>query len=319
VSILKEIKWLSVVVESWRSSHDQGRPPHAIMLAGPAGTGKRCAAVWLARQRLGLDAPALPTYPAVPPEHADLRWLAPAEDKHTIGIDQVRELVRELQLTSYEGGGKVAVIEPADAMTPSAANSLLKTLEEPEGDTLLVLVVDRPGHLPATIFSRCQRINVRAPGEDEGLAWLKALKPGADWASALNASGCAPLAALEAMERREEIAVMARQFAAVAEGREAPLKVAATWAKLEPDFVLSWLCRQVQMCISRAANGPATGVPGVVPDSVLERIDRKKLFCYLDIINRLRGQPAGSFNVQLTLESLLIDWGQQLESFTGSK
>ena len=50
----------------------------------------------------------------------------------------------------------------------------------------------------------------------------------------------------------------------------------------------------------------------VVVDSVVKRMDRRNLFCYLDIINRLRGQPVGSFNVQLTLESLLIDWAGDL-------
>jgi DNA polymerase-3 subunit delta' len=288
------------------------------MLTGPAGTGKRCAAVWLARSRLGMPVPDLPTYPEERPEHADLRWLGPPEDKHSIGIDQVRELVTDLSLTSYEGGGKVAVLAPADAMTTSAANSLLKTLEEPPGDALLILVVDRPGHLPATIFSRCQRLNVKAPAETEGLDWLQRQHPGANWAGVLRDSGFAPLAALQAMKLVDETAAMASAFAAVAEGRESPLAVAAKWARMEPDFVLSWLCRQVQMCISRTLTGATTSVPAAVPDSVLERMDRKKMFCYLDIINRLRGQPAGSFNVQLTLESLLIDWGQRLESFTGN-
>ena len=286
------------------------------MLTGPAGTGKRCAAAWLAGFRLGQDVPDLPGWPLVPPEHADLRWLSPEEGKRAIGIDQVRALVEELNLTSYEGGGKVAVIEPADTMTTNAANSLLKTLEEPPGDALLILVVDRPGHLPATIFSRCQRMNVRAPAEDVGLDWLNTIKPGKDWGLLLREAGNAPLAALQAMERSADTAAMARQFAAVAEGREAPLGVAASWAKLEPEFVLSWLGRQVQTCISRTANGTTARVPAIVPDSVLERIDRKNLFCYLDIINRLRGQPAGSFNVQLTLESLLIDWSQRLDSLT---
>ncbi|NIQ44609.1 MAG: DNA polymerase III subunit delta', partial [Pseudomonas stutzeri] len=68
-----------------------------------------------------------------------------------------------LQLTSYEGRGKVAVIEPANTMTTSAANSLLKTLEEPPGDTLLILVADRIGRLPPTVFSRCQRIDFAPP------------------------------------------------------------------------------------------------------------------------------------------------------------
>ena len=90
-----------------------------------------------------------------------------------------------------------------------------------------------------------------------------------------------------------------------------PLEVAARWSKLDPYVVLNWLGQQVQRCIARAAAG---GRPAPVDDSVLARIDRRKLFCYLDIINRLRGQPAGSFNVQLTIECLLIDWSHGLQS-----
>jgi DNA polymerase-3 subunit delta' len=260
-----------------------------------------------------------PVYPLSVPEHADLRWITCPEDKFSIGIDQVRELVGELNLTSYEGGGKVAVIEPADAMTHSAANSLLKTLEEPPGNTLLILVVDRPGRLPATIVSRCQRLNVHLPAEATGLSWLQSLQPGAEWAPVLREAGLAPLAAVAALERIDETNAMADEFRAIAEGGAAPLAIAAKWSKLDPEFVFGWLSRQVQACISRTSNGIATGVSAVVGDSVLERIDRRKLFCYLDIINRLRGQPVGSFNVQLTLECLLIDWSQRLESLTGTE
>jgi len=309
-----EITWLKPVVESYRSSHSQGRLPHAIMLTGPRGIGKRSAAAWLARKRLELPVAELPEYPLEMPGHADLRWLTRIEDKHSIGIDQIRRLVADLSLTSYAGGGKVAVVEAADIMTTSAANSLLKTLEEPPGDTLLILIVDRPGYLPATIVSRCQRLNITLPTESEGLSWLQSLKPAAHWAKVLRNSGFAPLAAIEAVERLDETDAMAREFAALAEGRAAPLKVAAKWAKQDPLFVLSWLSHQVQICISRVSCGVASGVSAVLGDSVLEHIDRRKLFCYLDIINRLRGQPAGSFNVQLTLECLLIDWSQRLES-----
>jgi DNA polymerase-3 subunit delta' len=202
-------------------------------------------------------------------------------------------------------------------MTHSAANSLLKTLEEPPGDTLLILVVDRPGRLPATIVSRCQRLSVHLPSEPTGMAWLQSLRPGTEWAPVLRDAGMAPLAAIGALERLEETNAMAAELRAVAAGSAAPLPVAAKWAKMEPEFVLGWLARQVQLCISRTTNGINTGVAAVVDDSLLGRMDRRNLFCYLDIINRLRGQPAASFNVQLTLECLLIDWSQGLESMTG--
>lgn len=304
-----EIPWLKQFVASWRMSVERDRVPHAIMLAGAQGTGKRCAAAWLARCRLGMSSPdSGPQYPFEIPAHADLRWLTPPEDKRSIGVEQIRELVASMSLTSYSGGGKVAVIDPANAMTTSAANSLLKTLEEPAGDALLILVADRSGRLPATIFSRCQRIKVASPPEAISLEWLDSLKPSGNWPAALKAAGNAPLAAITALERLEETEALARDFAALPEHKASPLDVAARWAKHEPEFVLNWLTRQVQLCILRVFGGLAAPPAGGLNDSVLQRMDRRNLFCYLDAINRLRGQPAGSFNVQLNLESLLIDW-----------
>ena len=304
-----EIPWLNQFTESWRASVRQGRAPHALMLLGAAGTGKRCIAGWLARCQLGMSAlESEPQYPLMIPEHADLRWLSPPEDKQSVGIEQIRELVAALSLTSYEGGGKVAVIDPANAMTANATNSLLKTLEEPAGHALLILIADRVGQLPATIFSRCQRVNIALPPDADSLEWLHKLQSSPGWPAALRAAGNAPLAAVASLERMEETETMARDFAALPERNASPLDVAGRWAKQEPDFVLNWLCRQIQLCILRVFGGLAAPPVGGVSDSVLQRIDRRNLFCYLDIINKLRGQPAGSFNVQLTLESLLIDW-----------
>ena len=293
-----ELKWLTDYATGWLDRVDHGRVPHAVLLIGPAGVGKRAFAAWMAAQKLGINESDVPRYPPAIAEHADLRWVAPAEDKEAIGIDQVRELVAEFGLTSYEGAGKVAVIEPANAMTTNAANSLLKTLEEPPGDALLILVADRLGRLPATIFSRCQRIDVAIPSEAVSLEWLDRQQPGADWPAALRLAGNAPLAALTALDQLDTYAAMQQEFADVAGGRVSPLEVAARWTRLEAPFVLDWMARQVQEAI--------------VDDSVQQRMDRRNLFCYLDIINRLRGQPKGSYNVQLTLESLLIDWAEGL-------
>jgi len=308
-----DIIWHSEFAQAWLDRVRQGRIPHAVLLAGPRGVGKRAAAAWIARGRLGLgEQPALPQFPFERPEHADLHWLEPPEDKQGILIDQVRELVGNLQLTSYEGRGKVAVIEPANTMTHSAANSLLKTLEEPPGDALLILVADRIGRLPATVFSRCQRIDFAPPGESRGLAWLDRLQPGARWAEALRVAGNAPLAAIDALDTLDTLATMSRELTGIGSRQLSPIEVAERWSKLEPGFVLDWLARQLRQAALALAGGRDRAPGLTIDDSVLKRMDRRNLFCYLDRINRLRGQPKGSYNVQLTLETLLIDWADGL-------
>jgi DNA polymerase III subunit delta' len=310
-----DISWQNTLASQWLDRIRQGRAPHAVMLAGPSGVGKRAAAAWMAAQKLGIKPEhAMPQYPWERPQHADLHWLEKPEDKKSIIIEQVRELARDLSLTSYEGRGKVAVIEPADIMTTEAANSLLKTLEEPPGDTLLILVADRTGQLPATVFSRCQRIDLRVPGEQEGLAWLDKLRPGGVWLEALRVAGFAPLAAIDAAESLETSSAMARDFANIIGGSLSPIEVAAHWAKIEPMFVLDWLSRQTQMAIRVLQGGSGERQGLAIGESVLQRIDSRNLFCYLETINRLRGQRDGTWNVQLTFEGLLIDWATGLST-----
>jgi DNA polymerase-3 subunit delta' len=309
-----KLNWLDDFTDAWLARVRQERVPHALLLLGAAGTGKRAVAAWLARERLGLAGVSDgPQYPLEIPEHPDLRWLRPPEDKHSVGIEQVRELVTALSLTSYSGGGKVAIIDPANAMTASAANSLLKTLEEPSGDALIVLVADRLGHLPATIVSRCQRVSLPLPDARTSIEWLQQVERDSDWPEVLRHAGYAPLAAIEVREKMPQAQAMAREFSDLAERRGSPVEVAARWSKMEPAFVLDWLSSSIQETIRQVSGVPSASVSGGPPDSVLRRIDRRNLFCYLDIINRLRGQAAGSFNVQLTLESLLIDWASGLK------
>ena len=258
----------------------------------------------------------LPEYPFGPPVHADLHWLRVPDDRNAILIEQVRELVDELALTSYAGRGKAAVIDPADAMTRNAANSLLKTLEEPPGNALLILLVDRPGLLPATIVSRCQRLDFKAPPEPAGLAWSgavparnrmggRAARDGRGTARGARRRGsagrccCAPAGPGAGRQRRR----LARRCGGKLVQARAGIRAGVAGAR-------------TPVRTAAATAGPGTSLGGTL-ESVLRRMDSRKLFCYRDHINRLRAQASGSFNVQLALEGLLIDWATGLRGGGG--
>lgn len=193
------LPWQTDAWERLRVARTAGRFPHALLLAGPEGVGKRAFADLLARALLCEE-----PYGAAPcgecaacrhhaaGTHPDYLWLGPPEAGKSIPVDGVRDAIARLSLAGR--GIKVALIDSADAMTTSAANSLLKTLEEPAGDTALLLISDRAGRLPATMRSRCQRVVFGMPPSGQALQWLsqQGVEAAAEW---LRRAGGAPLRA----------------------------------------------------------------------------------------------------------------------------
>lgn len=186
-----------------RARREREAMPHALLLTGPAGLGKRDFVERLVRVLLCsepvdgeacgrcrtcrlLDAGTHPDRIRVSFELNTNKKL-----RKEIVVDQIRALSARLAMASQLGGWQVASIDPADAMNQAAANALLKTLEEPTASSVLVLVADAPWRLPATIRSRCQRLDFRLPPRDDALAWLDDHGV-ADPASALDAAGGNP-------------------------------------------------------------------------------------------------------------------------------
>ena len=144
--------------EILRRALANGKIAHAYLFSGPDGIGKRLMATALARAIVCLEQRGCGHCRACRKidhqNHPDLHILEP--DGNSIKIEQVRALQRDLNLKPLEAPRKICMIEQADTMTVGAANALLKTLEEPRGDTLLILLSAQPNRLLETIRSRCQ-------------------------------------------------------------------------------------------------------------------------------------------------------------------
>lgn len=199
--------------EAWlqltKSAFSQ-RFPHALLLTGVAGLGKRDFAVHLARGLLCQKQPLLVQHQ--PDDHCDCRscqlmhggvhpnlfWIEPEKEGHPIKVDAIREGCEFVMQTSASPGYRCLIIHPANKMNLNAANALLKTLEEPPSDAVIILVSDQDAYLPATIVSRCQRIVFSKPQEQLAKTWLQnQVKKGEyDWSLLLALANGAPLAAL---------------------------------------------------------------------------------------------------------------------------
>ena len=99
--------------------------------------------------------------------HADIHWARPESKSRVVTIDQMREMMREIQLKPTEAEHKVAVIAGADRLNAQAANAFLKTLEEPPAKSVLILLSTEPQRLLETILSRCLRLNFYGDGKRE--------------------------------------------------------------------------------------------------------------------------------------------------------
>lgn len=154
--------WLSELEATLAAAVDRGRFPHATLIHGAQGSGRRHLVTSLAARLLhltGAGDPAAATEGDLL-RHPDFLGVNPEPDKQSISVDQIRELIEFLQLTSHQRGAKLVLLYPADAMTLNAANGLLKTLEEPPAGSIIFLVAEVLSRLPPTIISRCQRVRV---------------------------------------------------------------------------------------------------------------------------------------------------------------
>ena len=316
----------------------QGTLPHALLLVGADGVGKRAFAERLAAFLLCQQRDSAPcgrcrscqlfavrsqrdpeetrpdgslSHPEGYPGHPDARfvgfgWNDKSKKTYTeIVVEQVRELSAWLALTPQLGRAQVVLIEPADAMNTAAANALLKTLEEPNDARYLLLVTAHPARLPATIRSRCQRLVFDLPSSATASAWL--IQQGLDQAraaAALDASGGNPGLALEwaASDRIALRAAVGADLRSLHQAGARTTDVANAWAKSEPIARLWFAARLVQ----EESHALARGVRG--PIALTATADLTKLAAWFDQANLARELLRGPLRTDLVLLELLLEW-----------
>lgn len=219
--------------------------PHAVLLSGMAGTGKRQFADQLSAWLLCLNRSAAKACGVCAScqwlkadTHPGLLYISPEVDakgkkSQFIKIDQIRQLMPFVQQTGENW--RVVIVEPAESLNIAAANALLKTLEEPGQKVLLILVADQVLQLPATIRSRLQQYPVGLVQQQQAIDYVvEHIKVPVSQAQLLLAlSGGAPLSAIALNEQE---AFLARQdwlsdFRCLLSGSLAPMTISGVWQK----------------------------------------------------------------------------------------
>ena len=305
------------------------RLPHALLITGAKGTGILDFATKFASSILcekptgsGYSCQTCSACKLIKAEtHPDQLLVFPEEEGKAIKVDQIRKLVGFTQLQSHYSQRKVILISPAEAMNINASNSLLKTLEEPPGDTLIILVSHQPSFLPITVRSRCQKIKISASSMHVR-DWLDGkVKP--DLIETVLASGCGPLFLDDKFIDEEDQSDQSPDRLALLDdlekmifARQDPVDTAERWSKNEIDDIVFWLIKICQDMVKLKSTDNNTSLKLVNQDmnqrlsKLVEKHDLKGIFKIYDKLFEYHRLISWNTNLKASamLEDFTIEW-----------
>ena len=282
--MIQEYPWLRDTYQPLEKSIKAHTNAHAFLIQGNSGIGRLALAKFLSNIFLGFEEDQ-------ELEIKDEIIISPIENKKTVSIDQIRSLKQSLLLTSLKGKGKVGIIYPAETMTYPAANSLLKILEEPPKDTMIILITESIGKLPKTIISRSQIINCAHPTNRESIEWLEA-KEKQDWSSILSVFGNRPVL-LNDMGHEyltSQIESLSKQITGLIDGQTKPSDVSDSWKtediELNLKLIYSWMFKFLEIRLLQRDHDD--NLPNGLYRMLDKNINHESCFKLMDDIIRLR-------------------------------
>ncbi len=306
-----------------------GRMAHAILFSGPEGIGlehfAHCLTASLLCESSGSDGHACGTCRSCHliqgGSHSDLLTIEPEDTGKQIKVDEVRKLIDFIHLKSQFGRYKISVITPADAMNRSAANSLLKTLEEPPEQSLLILLSHKPNLLPITIRSRCQHIRFNPAFDAATVSWVTShipeeLTQDDNTEQLLRMAGGAPLA-IESMLENHSLEYqrnILEDLFALSKRQVDPIKIAEKWKAYDTTHVLLWLTRLfADMVRIKLLSRPVRISDSALIERLqvlLKQLELRDLtgFYHLLLENYSLSTGSISYNAQGLLENVIIFW-----------
>jgi DNA polymerase-3 subunit delta' len=322
--------------DSWNALQGlRSRLPHALLLKGAQGIGKLDLAVNFAQSLLceqpmdnGMACQKCNSCHWFEQDsHPDFRLVQPdalsAQDEgeeksggkkpsREISVEQIRDLSGFSNLSAHCGGYRVVVIHPAESMNLNAANSLLKTLEEPTGKLLFLLVTHKPQQLLPTILSRCLSFTVHTPTREVGAAWL-AQQGVSNPEHALAQTGFAPLQALDWSESGEGAEERSILLAAIRHPSKLDaLALADSLQRSAPVHVIHCLQQWCHDLASAKLAGSVRYFPEQT-DTIIKLADGLSSAALMRFQKELLESRRAAFhplNPKLFLESLLLSYRQ---------
>ncbi|WP_226661264.1 DNA polymerase III subunit delta' [Microbulbifer aggregans] len=306
-----------------------GRCPHALLMSGQPGLGKRrfaeaFAALLLCDQpRDGLACgECRGCQLRIAGSHPDFVRVVPEKEQGPLKVEQIRQLGDFVGRTSGREGARVVWLSPAESMNVNAANALLKNLEEPSSSVVFLLITDSPSGLLPTIRSRCQAVAFPVPPQQAALRWLgESGVEGAAALSVLSLAGGAPLLAVALME--PEVQEVRDQFfvdlTSLAQAGNSAVALAGRWEVPGDAVDLNLLLQFWQNLVTQMLKARSTDeirdqqvatllqrLPGSGPVSL------RPLFDFYDHLLKARQLLTGNSNPnrRLLMEELLIRWAK---------